>query len=100
MRGEDISRMQSFEEVYVDIAGLSDKELDGHIAMLRKTAQYFSRGTLYGGSTVGTLGIAEIIALIHVATAEKNSRASSRLAKLAIGIALVGVFIAAAGMWR
>lgn len=34
------------------------------------------------------------------ATAEKNARSSSRLAKIAIGIALLGLVIAIVGIWQ
>lgn len=99
MRGEEAKRMESLEEAFIDVTELSNQELDTHIAMLRDIAHRLSVGAVEaaGGNSYG---IDAVIPLIHIAVAEKNSRASSRLAKVAIAIALAGVFIAAAGVWR
>lgn len=92
-----IKRMQSLEEAYADIAGLSDRELDAHIGMLRTTAHDFSRSALWGGTTVGTFGVGELIALINLAAAEKNSRSSAKIATAALVIGAAGIFVALIG---
>lgn len=80
-----------WEEMLIDLSGMRDKELDTHIMQLmnsiRASAGYYDTQVVWMSN------------LLSIAVAEKNSRASSRLAKTAISIALVSVFIAAAGIW-
>lgn len=80
-----------WEEMLVDLSRLKDRELDAHIEGLMKTV----RASAGDHDTQ----VVWMSSLLVIAAAEKNSRASSRLAKTAISIALVGVFIAAAGIW-
>ena len=98
MSGED-KRFGSLSEALTDVTKLTDRELDTHIAQLRDVACRFSEGKLKapGGTS---FGIDAIIPLIQIAVTEKTSRLSTRLAKVAIGIALLGLFIAIVGIWQ
>ena len=78
-------------DVHIDLSRLSDKQLERYISDLMSER--------VNKRTDVVFSVSEVMSLLSIAVAEKNSRASSRLAKTAISIALVCVFIAAAGIW-
>lgn len=90
--------MRDIKDLYVNLTTLTDQQLESYIRSLLDIRPAIERN---GKTATGLeISISEISILMVIAAAEKNSRASSRLAKVAIAIALAGVFIAAAGMWR
>lgn len=80
------------EDFRIDLTKLTDVELEQHMNKLRFTRTHDQS---YSSTSPLELGLHLILA-----AAEKNSRSSARLAKTAIGIALLGLVIAIVGIWR
>ena len=75
----------TMDETYADLSALKNKELDRYIARLRQM-RINDKGSV-------AFSVNEITALLILASAEKNSRANSALARTAIFIAFMSLAV-------
>ena len=83
----------TIEEAYCDFSALNDSELNDYITRLAMTRY----NDLIPNHPM-TLKDVEYASLLSLVIAEKNSRKTSRLTKVAIAVAVSSVFVGAANL--